>query len=304
MINADDFFQRMKQEIDAIVADDADIQEWLSQVMNIAKSVTFSAEEPPIRAFYLALFLNLDFELCLAFEFNLSTIFGISSFIQIPPDFILSLRLAGISNPELERNLELAIKLDDVLNSDNSGTLTRELAEILESVRAIVIADFDIDNDWQRALKSADYLVYKLAFKPNLNLLVNFLIIQLREIILTLEPGRDIDKFKPGLKQKLKMLQDQLEQNNENVEIFERWWQINRESWTTELKNVIGSDFINSNSMFDEQQQELLKQYYDANKLLVEGLKNNHRVSTEVRKEIEETLLLPIEEIEKRQQQM
>ncbi|MBD2596900.1 hypothetical protein H6G74_21575 [Nostoc spongiaeforme FACHB-130] len=48
---------------------------------------------------------------------------------------------------------------------------------------------------------------------------------------------------------------------------------------------------------FNHQQRELIQQYYDANKLLVYCLKN---ASQEVRSHIEDTLLLPIAEIEKR----
>jgi predicted NACHT family NTPase len=53
---------------------------------------------------------------------------------------------------------------------------------------------------------------------------------------------------------------------------------------------------------FSDQQKQLLQQYYDANKLLVDCLNSDCDVSREVRQEIEETLLLPIAEIQKRQQ--
>jgi hypothetical protein len=53
-----------------------------------------------------------------------------------------------------------------------------------------------------------------------------------------------------------------------------------------------------------DKQWEVLKQYYDANTLLADCLNSDCIVSAEVREEIEETLLLPIAEIEKHQQQM
>lgn len=49
---------------------------------------------------------------------------------------------------------------------------------------------------------------------------------------------------------------------------------------------------------FNEQQKELLKQYHDANKLLVDCLNSDCYVSQEVRREIEDTLLLPIAEVD------
>ena len=59
---------------------------------------------------------------------------------------------------------------------------------------------------------------------------------------------------------------------------------------------------IGKNWQFSEEQKELLMQYYDANKLLVDCLNSYCVVSDKVRQEIEDTLLLPIAEIEKRQQ--
>ena len=51
---------------------------------------------------------------------------------------------------------------------------------------------------------------------------------------------------------------------------------------------------------FDKKQDAMLNQYYDANRLLVDCLNITCAVSREVKQEIEETLLLPIAEIEKR----
>ncbi|MBD2121994.1 NACHT domain-containing NTPase [Trichocoleus sp. FACHB-262] len=53
------------------------------------------------------------------------------------------------------------------------------------------------------------------------------------------------------------------------------------------------------NWQLSEGQEELLRQYYSANKLLVDCLNSDCYVSREVRQEIEDTLLLPIAEIEK-----
>lgn len=46
---------------------------------------------------------------------------------------------------------------------------------------------------------------------------------------------------------------------------------------------------------FSEQQKKMMKQYYDANKLLADCLTNAHYITRSVREEIENTLLLPSE---------
>lgn len=50
---------------------------------------------------------------------------------------------------------------------------------------------------------------------------------------------------------------------------------------------------IGYDRQFSEPQKELLKEYFDANKLLVDCLDSVYEVSDPVKEEIEETLLLP-----------
>jgi len=57
---------------------------------------------------------------------------------------------------------------------------------------------------------------------------------------------------------------------------------------------------IGHNWQFSEHQKEFLKKYYNANKLLVDFLSSGN-VSSQIRLEIEATLLLPKAEIEKQQ---
>jgi hypothetical protein len=72
-------------------------------------------------------------------------------------------------------------------------------------------------------------------------------------------------------------------------------------NFISQLKDVmINYRNLGHNWQFSEQQKDLLKQYYNANKLLVECLKSNCKVSKKERSQIEETLLLPIAEIDNR----
>jgi predicted NACHT family NTPase len=56
---------------------------------------------------------------------------------------------------------------------------------------------------------------------------------------------------------------------------------------------------IGHNWRFSKQQQVLLQEYYDANALLVDCLNSSSDVTPKVRSHIEDTLLLPITEIQK-----
>jgi predicted NACHT family NTPase len=84
---------------------------------------------------------------------------------------------------------------------------------------------------------------------------------------------------------------------------FKKWWKFNDKAWLEKVKNVlIEHRNIGHDWQFSDEQKKLLQQYYGANKLLVDCLNSDCYVSREVRQEIEETLLLPIAEIEKRKQ--
>jgi len=79
--------------------------------------------------------------------------------------------------------------------------------------------------------------------------------------------------------------------------------QTNGQTWVDQLKYLmIKHRNIGHEWQFSDAQKQLLRQYYDANKLLVDCLNSDCYVSREVRQEIEDTLLLPMSEIEKRQQ--
>jgi hypothetical protein len=72
-------------------------------------------------------------------------------------------------------------------------------------------------------------------------------------------------------------------------------------NWAEKLRAVV-LDYrkIGYAWQFSNDQKKLLQQYYDVNKLLVDCLNNASDLSLKVRSHIEDTLLLPIAEIEKR----
>jgi predicted NACHT family NTPase len=109
-------------------------------------------------------------------------------------------------------------------------------------------------------------------------------------------------EIEPGLKQRLQELKEQLPDWTDTWEIYyQEWWHAEGQSWTGKLRAAmveycnIGHDW-----QFSAQQKELLKQYYNANKLLVDCLNSGCDVSPEVRQQIEETLLLPKDDIDRR----
>ncbi|WP_306422185.1 NACHT domain-containing NTPase, partial [Nostoc sp. CHAB 5715] len=103
--------------------------------------------------------------------------------------------------------------------------------------------------------------------------------------------------YSPQLQQLLQQLKEQIP-NPKDEKLFVQWWQENGQAWSEKLRSaMIEHRNIGHNWQFSDSQNELLKQYYDANKLLVECLNSDCYVSREVRQEIEDTLLLPMRKI-------
>ena len=78
---------------------------------------------------------------------------------------------------------------------------------------------------------------------------------------------------------------------------FNMWWQENGVTWYQLLRSyMIEFRDIGHDWQFSYQQKELIKQYYNANKLLVDCLNNACPASNAIKKEIEKRLFLPVVE--------
>jgi len=97
--------------------------------------------------------------------------------------------------------------------------------------------------------------------------------------------------FEPELKQTLQQLLAELPDPKEQREEFEVWRLTNGSDWIAKIKNVLGFDLH-----LNDEQRDLLKDYYKDNKLLVECLDKASNLTPSVREEIEASLLLPVDD--------
>jgi len=226
--SADCLLMLIKTQVDALVADDEKLQQFLMWVIEKSFSVEVPYKPAAVRAFYLTRTLD---------RFNIRSRGNTSLDLDFALEPDLGFDVARVS--ARVRALELAI---DVELFGGRGT---------DLVRAI---DF--------ALKT---------------------------------------ELTPDFKQALQQLKDELPNSDIDKEAFERWWQAYGHSWALRTKALMLSHRnIGHNWQFSVHQKDVLKQYYDTNLFLVECLNSNCYVSRQVRSHIEDTLLLPIAEIEKR----
>lgn len=223
--NADYLIQLIKQQIDNLIAEDRDLQNFLNWLNRKCFAVNVIYKLASVRAFYLELNLGID--------------------LKIDPTLSLALKL--------DPALGLALKLD-----------------------------LELDLELNFALSLTGQLDFSLA--PTLSLSLD------RAISLSL--NRELQRSLQNLKEQLSKL-------TRSEGSFRKWWKVNGRAWTEQLRTVqikyrnIGYDW-----QFSTQQRQALQQYYDANKLLWDCINSSCYMTHAVRQEIEETLLLPLAEIQ------
>ena len=103
--------------------------------------------------------------------------------------------------------------------------------------------------------------------------------------------------FEPMLEQALQQLK-QLPDWGRDGNRFKQWWSIHSQAWTEQTRAVmIEYRDLGHNWQFSKQQKKALKQYYDANQLLVDCLNRDCYMTPRICSQTESTLFLPIAEI-------
>jgi predicted NACHT family NTPase len=185
--------------------------------------------------------------------------------------------LARDLDRDLARDLARDLDRDLALDRDRDRALVRDLALALD-------LDLDLDLAYARVLVRVHppdlFRARALA----------------RALDLALARAQDLN---PELAQSLQQLLDQLlDSKAKDRAAYEQWCKENFQGWTEQFRTaMIEHRNIGHDWQFSDEQEELLQQYYDANKLLVDCLNSDCYVSREVRQEIEDTLLLPAQGI-------
>ncbi|BAY25898.1 hypothetical protein NIES2100_57060 [Calothrix sp. NIES-2100] len=136
------------------------------------------------------------------------------------------------------------------------------------------------------ALKCALYLSQALPNDPALDRVIalSFTLCENQTLI-----------FNPELQLLLQQLKEKLPSPDQGKERLKEWWNTKGQAWMETLRFVmLRYRNIGQQWQFSEQQKELLKQYYIANRLLVDCFNSSCEVSSPVRETILETLLLPV----------
>lgn len=156
--------------------------------------------------------------------------------------------------------------------------------------------DLALDDFLSSTLTCAGEL--DLAFENSLNDAV--ILDHLQALAIALNRAIDL-VFEAELQHLLQNLKEQIPDFNRSTKKLRQWWQVQGEVWRKKLRSIlINHRNIGHDWDFTPQQQQLLLQYYDVNKLLVDCLNRASGITPDIRQEIEDTLLLSIVDIETR----
>jgi len=166
--------------------------------------------------------------------------------------------------------------------------------------------DLPIASDLALAMAADSQLVADPSSELGLDLALNYALAVVRTVNATLFFNRydslllalDFNHFpqlEPALKVSLQTLTEQLPDRSEDREALEAWWQTHGQSWTEQLTQIVlDHRTLGHQWQFTPPQKERLKQYYDANQLLLACLDKSSQLEAETRDRLKETILRPI----------
>jgi transcriptional regulator with XRE-family HTH domain len=276
--NADDFIYQLKQTTDALLKDEQELQEILVWANDKTKSIKDLYNPQALRAYYL--WLDLPFTLDL----------NCTRTSNFPHNFHLAHVLAN----HLAQNLDL----------DNSFAEDNDLTFLLENDLV-----FALNFDWDLTF----FLNLNLNHTRTLDLVLDHALTVILARALILGQTRSCDyTLIPTLAQKLNLsveFQSQLQNllikflNPDKIdqEIKLEWGETKCQTHAERLRTLmIHHRDIGRNLCFTSKQLQKLEEYLSANLLLLACLNSDCVITRNVREDIEDTLLLPIAEIEKR----
>ncbi len=304
--NAEHLLQLMKQQADALVAANEKVQQFLKWVSHRAISVDTSYKPVFVRALCLnpgreGVFIPSEARnLGLSLTFDFDRIRDVDSLLVLARKLDCIYYLADACASTLAFDHCFLATNRTIHSCFDISYVSRNVSDYMRGFSRKLQTD-----QWNRERRDS-LLTCQLKYKQSMHdqaPTTSELYHAIRRLthdlthnltsVLTRHLGNDLE-----LKQKLQDLKNQLPDLHSDTY---KWWQERGQAWTEQLKLAIVKHCNNGRDwLFSAQQKELLNQYYDANRLLVDCLNSSCEVSSKVRQEIEETLLLPIEEIKKR----
>ena len=271
--NTSNLLASMKKYIDKLVANDLEINLFLSWISNKAKATNKDYKLAALRAIFLAFVQNLEND-------PINHLFTkIDQSLNSEYHSLYDLLYGFFSRPN-NSTYDFAVFL--VINEFEDEKFNIHLQKI------------DLPNRYWQPDDESEFERYRfscLSSKYFSGVEANQYI---SEIILSLLPPFEYYLAKDS----------SASEQNFRWGYLDDWWAANDNDWSKQFKSILNNyRGLGNNWQPNIKQKEVLKNYYDANKLLMDCLNSNTSVINQLQQEIAESLLLPIAEIEKRKRE-
>ena len=276
--NLNSLLTLIELSVSDLVGKDQKIQNFLMWVSNKVDSVTTNYKSVSLRAFYFETAFTLVIAPQKANDAKLVRLNengGLLLFLEGAFSLVLThsygdgIQKSGYGSPQLYLDYMLIYALVLSLTFKNTSIFSRQLFhQLIEGLKYRL----------ERALESAKEPHIKYFILENKNDLLNFV----------------NDYFQDNRNEKT----GEINGKNE-ISSLQNISQL-MQSWSQSLRNfMIKYCDIGHDWKFSDSQVKMLREYYYANVTLAQCLNGNNRVSAKFRRKVEETMMLPLAEIEK-----
>jgi hypothetical protein len=271
--NANSLLVSMKICIEKLIADDIETNYFLSWISNKAKATGRNYKLAALRAIFMAFIQNLENNpanhLFTKIDQNLNSEY----------QSLYDLLYGFFSRPN-DSNYDFAVLL--IINKIEEGKFNTHFNKM------------DLPNRYWKPEDKLGYEMYGFSCLSSKYFLVVEANQYMNGAILSILPSFEyyLPKNSPAYEQHLRW------------GYLDDWWAVNNDDWSKQLQIILNNHRdLGNNWQPHQNQKEILQNYYEANKLLMDCLNISASVSDEIRRELEDTLLLPIAEIEKRKRE-
>lgn len=266
----------MKAVIDQLIAEDDKLQEFLNWVYDKSNEVKGDFKPAAVRAYYYSYDRLFDRTLEEALDSSIRLTLDLYSTQDRDQDLglIRALDLAAVLKLTCDIDIDIDVDsyIDHALNSRHPGNTASRVAGALYLKGRLYTSD--ISTIFSEALKL-------IKERRSVRILGH----EHRPIL-----GNALDDL--AFHKKLQDLADQILENQGQIK---DWWRSHGTKWEENLcQAMFAHRNINHGLTFAPGQRELLKKYYNANKLLVECLISDCSIAHGIKAAIESQLLLPI----------
>lgn len=273
-MNNDEYLRLMKQEIDESIKEDEKIQQFLVWLHEKTASLCSPYQEAALRAFYCDVVEGI-------------TIATYNSSYQ--EHFSFNRKISRLLDSNLDKNIAEArivgtelLKYNYITDDRKLSTIERRrLRSLIYEAEILPAVNIVFDTDAAVAC-TQHYPPYPTNLRRG----------YLGRAIALLVRISDRD-LRDWMRSVMNTFPSSAELGSGDI------YKKRLEEWRQSLSSCLSQRNLKLDWHFSDEQKQLLNKYYAANKLLVDLLQEN-RASPEVQKEIQDTLLLPIGEIERR----